>query len=186
VSGAAELCWLDNFHPAIIALSLIPSIRWRFYCPSIILALLIAFAGELIMTATVSQHRGFSCAILTDPCGRYLFQKRDDIPSVVHAGKTGFFGGQRESGETPLQCIVREVYEEIGYLLPPERFEYFLSHDVSGNLGEFFIARNVPSDNLVVTEGQLRMIEEDEIEGIWDDFTSTAQFVLKAFRKVRN
>ena len=53
----------------------------------------------------------------------FLLQQRDNVPGTVHPGKIGLFGGHRECGETYLQCIVREVHEELSYFIPPERFE---------------------------------------------------------------
>jgi 8-oxo-dGTP pyrophosphatase MutT (NUDIX family) len=37
----------------------------------------------------------------------------------VNPGKIGFFGGHREYSETYLECVVREVHEEISYFVPP-------------------------------------------------------------------
>ncbi len=63
-------------------------------------------------------------AILVDILGRFLFQRRDDVPGILSPGKIGLFGGHLETGGTYLQCVVREVHEEIGYFLRPERFWY--------------------------------------------------------------
>jgi 8-oxo-dGTP pyrophosphatase MutT (NUDIX family) len=32
----------------------------------------------------------------------------------------GLFGGHREGNETFLECVVREIYEEISHFLPSE------------------------------------------------------------------
>jgi 8-oxo-dGTP diphosphatase len=42
--------------------------------------------------------------------GRFL---RDDITGIIHPGKVGLFGGHREGDEAYLECIVREIHEEI-------------------------------------------------------------------------
>jgi 8-oxo-dGTP pyrophosphatase MutT (NUDIX family) len=44
-------------------------------------------------------------------------------PHVPEPGKIGLFGGHREDDESFLDCVVREVHEEISLYLPPERFE---------------------------------------------------------------
>jgi len=75
------------------------------------------------------MHREYACAILVDVFGRLLLQQRDDIPGILQPGKIALFGGHREHDETYLQCVVREVYEETSYFLPPERFEPLASHD---------------------------------------------------------
>lgn len=65
-------------------------------------------------------------AILLDPAGRYLLQRRDDIPGIWFPGHWGFFGGAIEPGEDPLQAMIRELREEIGIELAPERFTIFM------------------------------------------------------------
>ena len=63
----------------------------------------------------VSRRREGAGAILIDNFGRFLLQQRDDCPGILQPGKVGLFGGHRESNETYLQCLVREINEEIGY-----------------------------------------------------------------------
>ena len=67
------------------------------------------------MDTDTAQHRQIGIAILIDSHGRFLLQQRDDIPGILHPGKIGLFGGHREGEETYLQCVVREIHEEIGY-----------------------------------------------------------------------
>lgn len=68
--------------------------------------------------------REIACAILIDSSGRFLLQQRDDVPGIVYPGRISLFGGHRESGETFLQCVVREIHEETSHFFPPERFEH--------------------------------------------------------------
>jgi 8-oxo-dGTP diphosphatase len=131
----------------------------------------------------------FTNAILIDTVGRFLFQQRDNIPGIFQPGKIGLFGGHREGDETYLQCIVREVHEEIGYFLPPERFEYLTSYDgididVDGSTalhGEVFVARGVPLERLVITEGKLLVAEPDELASLTPRLSPSAKTGLKAF-----
>jgi len=138
------------------------------------------------------RHRQFSCAILIDTLGRFLLQQRDDISGIFQPGKIGLFGGHREGDETYLQCIVREVHEEISYFLPPERFEYLASYDgsdsdVGGGAvnGEFFVARGVPVEMLVITEGKLLVAEPDELEPLEPRLSPTGKAGLKAFLELK-
>ena len=68
-------------------------------------------------------------AIITDAQGRYLFQLRDDIPTITFPGYWGLFGGALESLETPNLAIKRELYEELLYL--PASIELFFSYTYS-------------------------------------------------------
>ena len=120
---------------------------------------------------TLVRYRDFTCAILIDTLGRFLLQQRDNVRGIVHPGKIGLFGGYREDGETYLQCIVREVHEELSYYLAPEKFEYLGNYDATdidpeGSTvihGEFFVAR---LERVVVTEGTLFIAELGELPAL--------------------
>jgi 8-oxo-dGTP diphosphatase len=135
-----------------------------------------------------SRHREIACSIIIDTSGRFLLQQRDEVAGIVYPGKVGLFGGHRERDETYLECVVREVHEELSYFVPAERFEYLASLDgsdieVGGGTvrAEFFITRDIPTDALVVTEGSLLMINHDEIIEIEPKLTPSARFALKVY-----
>jgi 8-oxo-dGTP pyrophosphatase MutT (NUDIX family) len=65
-------------------------------------------------------------AILLDARGRYLLQRRDDIPGIWFPGHWGFFGGAVEPGEDPVEAVMRELVEEIGIEMALQRFALFL------------------------------------------------------------
>ena len=45
--------------------------------------------------------------------GNYILQLRDNKPTIAAAGQWSLFGGKIKIGETPLQTMKREVYEEL-------------------------------------------------------------------------
>lgn len=134
------------------------------------------------------RHREIACAILIDRHGRFLLQQRDDIVGIIHPGKVGLFGGHREGSETFLECVVREVHEELSYFIPAERFKYLteitgedIDADSGGSVrGDFFVARDIPVEALVVTEGSLLIVEPDDVTALYKRLTPTARFALKA------
>lgn len=131
-------------------------------------------------------HRETSGAILIDLFGRFLFQQRDDNSEILYPGKIGLFGGHREGNETFLECVVREVYEEIGYFVPSERFAHLTSYEGADPWGgtvhtEIFIANDVPADRLVITEGSLLMIKPEDVAVVEPRFSPSAGFALKTF-----
>jgi 8-oxo-dGTP diphosphatase len=140
---------------------------------------------------TMLRRREFTCAVLIDTFGRFLLQQRDNVPGIVHPGKIGLFGGHRECGETYLQCIVREVHEELSYFLPPERFEYLASYDATdinseGETiihGEFFVARYMPVEKVMVTEGTLYIAELGELSALEHRLSPSGKAGLTAFLK---
>jgi 8-oxo-dGTP diphosphatase len=142
-------------------------------------------------TLNVPTRREFACAIVIDTNGRFLLQLRDDKPGILQPGKVGLFGGHRENGETFLQCVVREIHEEIGYFVSPDRFEHLASYDgvefeaKGGTLrGEFFVTRNVPIDALMVTEGSLVVVEPNELITVERKLAPAARFAMKAYLAV--
>ena len=140
------------------------------------------------MSMNGTQHREIACAIMIDTCGRFLLQQRDDVPGIVCPGMVGLFGGHREGTETFLQCVVREVHEETTYFVAPQRFAPLISYngpdpDVGhGSLHcEFFVARGIPADALLVTEGSLLIAKQNELSLV-ASLTPAALFGMKAFR----
>ena len=132
--------------------------------------------------------REIAIAVILDTQGHYLFQRRDNIPGIAHPGKVSLFGGHREAGETYLACVVREVEEEIGYPVLPEDAEHLTNLDGSGDVvdgdlvrGEVFVLRDVPSDDLVVTEGCLTIVDPDRLLELEPEFTPSTRFAIGAF-----
>ncbi|MFC5187614.1 NUDIX hydrolase [Actinomadura harenae] len=56
-------------------------------------------------------------AILTDPAGRVLLARR--AGSGYADGQLAFPAGHVDLGETPIDCLVREIREELGIELDP-------------------------------------------------------------------
>ena len=129
-------------------------------------------------------------ALLISTDGRLLLQRRDDLPHVSDPGKISLFGGRREGAESFLECVVREIHEETGYYLPPERFELIGRYSGPDHLtpngtlrGEVFLARDVPVDQMNVTEGRLEVIAIDDLERISGMLARPAEYALAIFLK---
>lgn len=64
----------------------------------------------------------FTGAKLVVTCGdAVLTLRRDDIPTIAWPGMWDLPGGGREGDETPQTCALRELFEETGLSLPPDR-----------------------------------------------------------------
>jgi 8-oxo-dGTP diphosphatase len=134
---------------------------------------------------TIADREG-SSALLIGVDGRLLFQQRDDLPHVFDPGSISLFGGRRERHETFLECAVREVHEEIGYYLPPERFGFlggYRGPDPSRSTGilhgEIFVVRDVLTRCLAITEGSLRAVGPNELEQIQEQLSPAARYALE-------
>lgn len=67
-------------------------------------------------------ERHVASVMLVNFRGHVLLQQRDDRPDLAYAGQWTLFGGQVEAGETPEQCIRRELKEELDLDLPVEHW----------------------------------------------------------------
>ena len=70
---------------------------------------------------------------------KFVLQLRDEIETIFFPGRWGFFGGAMESGETPLDTVVRELYEELSILIPRKRFRN--SGQITLNLNDSTLVR---------------------------------------------
>lgn len=59
--------------------------------------------------------------------GRLLTCLRDDFAHIPWPGFHDLPGGGREGDEAPAACLLRELREEFGLILPPDRLEYEIS-----------------------------------------------------------
>ena len=71
------------------------------------------------------------CYIQQDGC--YLMLHRTKKKGDENAGKWIGVGGKFEEGESPEECLVREVREETGLLADPETFTLLLQEDCRGD-----------------------------------------------------
>lgn len=66
--------------------------------------------------------------------GDYLMQLRDERPGIWYPGHWGCFGGAVDKGESPLEALRRELYEELEFR--PSRAEILTRFDFDfGPLG---------------------------------------------------
>lgn len=102
--------------------------------------------------------------IFVDKANRMLLFLRDDIPGLPYANMWDIPGGHVEPGETPEQCIVREMKEEIGVNL--EVFSHFKTYAFDDRDEYVYVSTQALNINeLVLTEGQaLKWFTHDEIE----------------------
>jgi 8-oxo-dGTP diphosphatase len=102
--------------------------------------------------------------ILLNDRREVLMYLRDDKPQIAYPGMWSLLGGMIEPGETPLECIVREIEEEIGIVLDPGEVEHVCTRDLHFGIEHTFFTRVAfEIDDVVLTEGQgLRWFSEHD------------------------
>lgn len=92
---------------------------------------------------TVSRDSGpLTCsdavaAVIVTEDGRYLLQQRDDIKGIWYPDHWGCFGGAVDPGEDERTAMTRELREELGLALQPERLILRMHYEIVGS-GTFF------------------------------------------------
>lgn len=107
---------------------------------------------------TTDALAGFSGAKVALLCqGRILTCQRDDRPGLPWPGLWDLPGGGAEEDETPEICVLRELEEEFGLRLQPERLLWrraFPAMRAPGRLGWFFAGRIRPAEIAAIRFGR--------------------------------
>lgn len=110
------------------------------------------------MLATLCYVQSNGCTLMI-----HRTKKRGDI----HAGKWNGLGGKFEPGETPEECVIREVREESGLQIYQPRLRGLLVFpDFGGDDWYVFVftATRFSGELTESPEGDLRWIPDEELE----------------------
>lgn len=98
--------------------------------------------------------------------GKYLMLHRVKKHHDINAGKWIGVGGHVENGETPEECLLREVKEETGLVLTAYRLRglvTFLSDTCEPELMCVFTADAFDGEMIECDEGELAWVEKSEV-----------------------
>ncbi|MBQ7724821.1 MAG: 8-oxo-dGTP diphosphatase [Lachnospiraceae bacterium] len=98
--------------------------------------------------------------------GKYLMLLRNKKQKDVNEGKWIGVGGRMEPGESPEDCICREVLEETGLTITEYRLRGVLTFSSEGWEDEYifvFTSDKYTGDLKECDEGELRWIDKTEI-----------------------
>lgn len=104
--------------------------------------------------------------ILLNRHNQVLMYLRDNKPDIPYPNQWSLLGGMLEQGETPAECVRREIEEEIGVALDADLIEHYATRDcVFGIEHTFFCAvPDLDIDTVTSTEGQgLRWFGENDV-----------------------
>ncbi len=101
--------------------------------------------------------------------GKYLMLHRVKKHHDINAGKWIGVGGHVENGETPEECLLREVKEETGLVLTAYRLRglvTFLSDACEPELMCVFTADAFDGELIECDEGELAWVEKSDVLGL--------------------
>ena len=102
--------------------------------------------------------------IVLERRGKYLLQLRDD-KAPTNPNKWSLFGGGIEKNETPINCIIREIQEELGVLLDKDKLNFLIKIKYSND--DCYIYRtkfNYSLKDLKLNEGaDMKFFSKEEI-----------------------
>ncbi len=99
--------------------------------------------------------------------GRTLMLRRYDRPGDHHAGKWNGLGGKFEPGESPEECLRREVYEESGLSLTQAHLKGIITFPMFDGKDDWYafiyIGTAFSGDLRSSREGELSWIPDHEV-----------------------
>ncbi len=87
----------------------------------------------------------------------------------IHAGKWNGLGGKFEAGESPEQCVIREVREESGLIIPDPKLVGLLMFPNFKNEDWYvftFTAHEFEGELIDSSEGDLKWVPDDQVESL--------------------
>ena len=112
----------------------------------------------------------------------HRIKKKDDI----HSGKWNGLGGKVIPGETPEECIIREVCEESGMKIVRPELKGHLTFPKFSNDEDWyvfvFIATDFSGELIDSPEGELRWIDDSEVPklNLWEGDLIFLQWLKKS------
>jgi ADP-ribose pyrophosphatase YjhB (NUDIX family) len=102
--------------------------------------------------------RSYAGVLLFDDNANVYLQKRDDKPGIANPGMVTLFGGVAEKGESPTECALRELNEELELELSGENLELLgyldkVERDMTLTRCAIFVAQVEHPERLVLHEG---------------------------------
>ena len=127
--------------------------------------------------------QSYSGVVLVLDDGQVLLQRRDSAPTIVNPGRVTLFGGVAEAGESPRQCAVRELLEELELVIEPDQLdqlEDIVKREDDGTLTQCSLFAYQLQSNAVLTQhegaGLYRATSAEALAG--PDISGVAHFAI--------
>ena len=99
--------------------------------------------------------------------GKTLMLHRVKKENDMHEGKWNGLGGKMETGESPEECVVREVREECGLILKNLKLKGIMTFPNFDGVDDWYVfvftANEFEGELLDSNEGNLKWIDDDKL-----------------------
>ena len=107
------------------------------------------------------------CYVVDKSNHKTLMLHRVKKVNDVHQGKWNGLGGKFEPGESPEDCVIREIHEESGLIITNPELKGFITFPIFDGVDDWyvfmFIAENFSGDLINSNEGNLEWIDNDKL-----------------------
>lgn len=106
--------------------------------------------------------------------GKTLMLHRVKKENDIHEGKWNGLGGKLDDGETPEECVIREIQEECGLTLKNPSLRGILTFPIFDGIDDWrvfvFVAKEFEGELTDSNEGNLKWIDDNELLNLnlWD------------------
>lgn len=105
------------------------------------------------------------CYVIKDNKTLMLF--RNKKPNDVHEGKWNGLGGKFEKGETPEECVIREVKEESGLMIKNPKLHGIITFPMFDGKKDWYVfmftVKDFEGELIDSNEGKLEWIENEKL-----------------------
>jgi 8-oxo-dGTP diphosphatase len=130
------------------------------------------FAYMAIILAAMAAILATLCYIRHN--SRTLMLYRNKKPDDIHEGKYNGLGGKFLPGETPEQCVIREVIEESGLTIKEPELRGIITFPVFDRVNDWYVfvftADKFQGELIESAEGCLEWVNSDKLDELplWD------------------
>lgn len=123
----------------------------------------VVIRGDKSVVLEENEHIGVGVIFIDNDNGEFLIQKT----SIEKGGEYSSTGGHINSGETPIESIKREVYEEIGVDISKDEVVElgYLLYDMPIRF-MFYLKKNIDVNELVLQDEEVESIQYMKIDEI--------------------
>jgi 8-oxo-dGTP diphosphatase len=114
------------------------------------------------------------CYVIDKSQNKTLMIRRVKKENDYHEGKWNGLGGKLEFGESPEDCVIREIKEEAGLIIKNPRMHGFITFPNFDEVDDWYVFIFTASDfkgNLIDSpEGNLNWVSNDDLTSLnlWD------------------